>query len=184
MRILHRADRASPTQHLRARTLTLFFTAVVRGVCSAPFLFRCRSRYVGMNSACSSLQPAKTRRRRRWNPSELQKSSAHIWDGCAGECRAKSFSLILKLFFIEKGRCASVVFFLVAGNMQHPVANVSLQQVPRLSLKCAPEISERLLLILRRSHAAIEWSFSCGLMLLRTLFASRCFSHVECSAIT
>ena len=48
-----------------AHTLTLVFRAIVHGVCSAPlvesrlqFLFRCRSRNVGINSVCSALQSA------------------------------------------------------------------------------------------------------------------------------
>ena len=47
---------------------------------------------------------------------------------------------------------------------------------PRLSSECAPEILERsFFFFLLRSHAAVDGSFSCALMLLRTFSAARCF---------
>ena len=76
--------------------------------------------------------------------------------------RSENVCLFLKSLFIQKGN--AFLNFLVALCIQHSVENASFQQVPRLSSKCAPEISERLLSSSRRSHAAVDGSFSSALI--------------------
>ena len=100
-------------------------------------------------------------------------------------CRRESWRteivlLIFSIAFYSKRRCAFSNLS-VALCIQHSVENASFQQVPRLSSKCAPELSERLLSLSRRSHAAVDGSFSSTLFFVPS---PSCSPHFACSAIT